>query len=109
MRVPARLTLFLLSCAVAGCGSDTPTICCTDGSPALRVVNAFTTPVSVLIDGKVALASLAAGAIDTTAPTSGAPTLELRAVGGGAAATFSLTITNGALSTVAAVRSSNGA
>jgi Domain of unknown function (DUF4397) len=83
--------------------------CCTTGEPAIRIVNAFTTPVQVLIDGSLAVASLPAGAIDTLASASGNHTLVLRPVGSGASASQSITATTGALSTVAIVRASNGA
>jgi Domain of unknown function (DUF4397) len=96
---------------VAACGSDvTPpsAACCTAGDASLRVVNAFTGPVDVLIDGSVAIGSLAAGAIGTAAPTSGAHSLVLRPMGGSASVARSITTTTGSMSTVAAVRSASG-
>jgi type 1 fimbria pilin len=71
-------------------------------------VNAFTTPVDVLIDGTVAISSLAAGAIDTAAAVSGAHTLVLRPTGSGASAAQAIATTTGALSTIVAVRASSG-
>ena len=109
MQRPARVAPFLLLFLSAGCGSDPSTACCTIGQPSLRVVNAFTTPVDVLVDGNVAIASLAAGAIGTAAPASGSHTLVLRPTGSGASVSQSITITTGAVSTIAVVRSSNGA
>jgi hypothetical protein len=103
-----RLVPLLLLPVLCTCGDDPVTTCCTDGEPALRLVNAFTTPVDVLIDGDVAIASLAAAGIDTVAPTPGNHTLALRPTGATASASVPLVITSGALSTVAVVRAVNG-
>ena len=108
MRLTAKVSGLLLSIALAGCGSDSPTICCTNGEASLRVVNAFTSPVDVLIDGNVAISGLAAGTIGTTAPAPGGHTLVLRPAGAAASASQSITTSAGALGTVAAVRSSSG-
>ncbi|MDQ3949815.1 MAG: DUF4397 domain-containing protein [Gemmatimonadota bacterium] len=94
---------------IGGCQSDATTGCCTTGEPAIRIVNAFTTPVDVLIDGSVAIASLAAGAIDTLGPASGSYTLVLRPTGSSASVSQSITTATGTLSTIAVVRASNGA
>jgi hypothetical protein len=109
MRLPARVIPFLFLAITAACGNDAPTACCITGEPALRVVNAFTAPVDVLIDGAVAIPSLAAGSIGTAAPASGSHTLVLRPTGGGASASQSITTTTGSRNTLAAVRTSNGA
>jgi hypothetical protein len=98
----------LLSFAAA-CKNDGPAACCTAGAPALRVVNALTTPVDVLIDGTVAIQSLAAGSIATAAPAAGNHTVVLRPTGGGGTASTPITTATGALNTIAAVRTSNGA
>ena len=78
MGLTARAAPFVLLSFIAACGNNGPAACCSGGEPALRVVNAFTTPVDVLIDGTVVIASLAAGAIGTAAPASGSHTLVLR-------------------------------
>jgi Domain of unknown function (DUF4397) len=109
MRIPAKIVPILLIAAVAGCGSDTVTACCQSGQPSLRVVNAFTGPVDVYIDGNLAIGSLAAGSIGTAAPTSGGHTLVLRPTGSGASSSQSITTSAGTLPTFAAVRSSGGA
>lgn len=75
----------------------------------LRVVNAFTGPVDVLIDGTVAIPSLAAGSVGTAGATSGTRNIVLRPVGGAASAPQSITVSSGTLHTIAAVRASNGA
>lgn len=106
-RLLAAAPLLLLS-FIAGCGSDLATACCTTGPASLRVVNAFTSPVDVLIDGQVVIGSLAPGAIGTAAPASGSHTLALVPTSSGASAFQSITTTTGALRTIAAVRRSDG-
>lgn len=107
MRRPARIALFLLPAAIAACGSDAPTACCALAQVGLRVINAFTTPVDVLIDGMVVIQSLPSGSIDTAVAGSGAHTLVLRPTGTGASISQSIT-TTATISSIAAVRSSNG-
>ena len=99
----------LLATIAGGCSSDSPTECCTAGTPSLRVINAFTSSVDVVIDGNVAIGSLAAGAIGTAAPAAGRHTLVLRPAGSSASVSQSITTSDGGLSTVAAVRSASGA
>ena len=91
-----------------GCGSDTGTSCCSTGPIALRVINGYTAPVDVLIDGRLAMAALATGAIGTISATSGAHTLELRATGAVVTQSQSLATSAGAISTVAVLRSASG-
>ena len=91
------------------CGSDTGTSCCSSGPTALRIVNAYTAPVDVLIDGSVVVAALAAGAIGTATPAASAHTLELRPSGSNAATSQPLTTTPGAINTIAVLRASSGA
>lgn len=107
MRLITRISPFLLL-AVAACGNDTVTGCCNTGQPALRVVNAFTTPVDVLTDGAVAIQSLGAASIGMASPPVGSHTLVLRPAGAGGSATQSITTSEGALTTIAVVRASNG-
>jgi len=108
MRFTRRVIPFVLLSFIAACGSDKLTDCCAAGE-GLRVVNAFTTPVDVLIDGAVAIQSLTAGSIGTTAAASGSHMLALRPTGAGTSVSQSITTTSGALNTIAAVRASNGA
>lgn len=107
MRAFTRIAPFLLI-AIAACGSDQPTACCSTGTNAVRVVNGFTLPVDVLIDGAVAISALAPGGIDTAAAAVGGHTLSLRPVGPGVASNRSITTASGSLSTIAAVRSTSG-
>ena len=109
MQLVTRLVYFLLLFVTVACTSDGPTACCTTGDPTLRIVNAFTTSVDVLIDGAVAIQSLAAGSIGTAAPEAGGHTLVLRPTGPGGSVSQSITTTAGALNTIAVVRASNGA
>jgi len=109
MRPIARVVPFLLLSYLAGCGSDNPIDCCPDVEPGLRIVNAFTAPIDVLVDGEVVIQSLAAGSIDSAAPATGTHTLVLRRAGAGASVPQSITTASGALNTVAAVRAPNGA
>lgn len=106
MRLSACIVPAALAFAIAGCASDPSTACCTTGQPAVRVVNAFTSPVDVLVDGQLAIASLAVGAIDTALAGSGGHTVAIRQTG--SAALVSQSVSAG-LSTLAVVRSSGGA
>jgi hypothetical protein len=114
MRLRTSLSSFLLLAAAAttaSCGDDrtvTETPCCAAGTPSLRVVNAYTTSVDVLVDGAVVVSGLAAGAIDTAAVASGAHTVVLRPVSGTGSSTYSFTAGSAGLSTMAVVRASNG-
>jgi hypothetical protein len=109
MRLTARLAPVFLLFFIAACGSDGPTACCTPDAPALRVVNAFTGPVDVLIDGAVAIESLAAGSIGTAEPAFGSHTLVLRPTAGGGSVSQGITTTAGASNTIAVVRAPDGA
>jgi hypothetical protein len=108
MRLVARTAPFLLLAFIAACRGTGPTACCTGGTPGLRVVNAFTAPVDVLIDGTVAISSLAVGSIGTAAPASGSHTLVLRPTGAGGSVSQAISAASGVLPTIAAVRASNG-
>jgi hypothetical protein len=105
MRIPALAPLAALAFAAA-CGSDTTLP--TTGAPSLRVVNAITSPVDVLIDGNVAIASLAPGTIGTAAASSGSHALVLRPTQLASSASRTITTTEGSLATVAVVLSSTG-
>src|SRR5690242_4961500 len=109
MRVHAIVTSLLLLSAAA-CDARTITGCCSiGGDTGLRVVNAYTTPVDVLIDGSVVASAVAAGAIATVTPTLGSHTVTLRPAGSALAGSAqSITTAAGALNTVAAVRQSDG-
>jgi hypothetical protein len=109
MRVRA-IFISLLLLAGAACDAGTIIGCCSiGGDVGLRVVNAYTTPVDVLIDGTVAASAVAAGAVTTVTPTLGTHIVTLRATGSASAGSAqSVTTATGALNTVAAVRQSDG-
>jgi hypothetical protein len=103
----ASIVSVLILCGVAACDNNPMAAGGSlGGPPALRIINAFTGPVDVLVDGQVAVSGLAAGAIDTIGPSLGAHTLTLRA--SSASTSQSITTAAGALNTVAVVRSSTG-
>lgn len=109
MRSPIVASLLALG-VLAACSSDGPTTsCCTTGDGAVRVVNAYDTPVDVLIDGAVAIPSLASGKVDTAHSAMGNHTLVFRPVGLSTGASQAVSMAAGALSTIAVVRASNGA
>jgi hypothetical protein len=109
MQLLRRVMPAALFVIFAGCGSDTATTeCCSNGTPSLRVINAITSPVDVLVDGNVAISSLAPGTIGTTAPVSGSHSLMLRPTQLASSSTRTITTTTGALSTFAVVLASNG-
>ncbi|HYW32134.1 MAG TPA: DUF4397 domain-containing protein [Gemmatimonas sp.] len=105
----ALLAALCLSTVLVACADDpTPAQCCTTGTPSLRIVNAFSGPVDVLIDGSIAIAALSAGTIDTVATPVGTHTLALRPAGNSATAMFQSIATTTSLSTIAVVRAANG-
>lgn len=100
-----------LAAVVAACDGGPASVCCTpveDAGP-VRIVNAFTAPVDVVVDGVVAYRSLPPAAIGFVAAPAGNHTLVLRAAGTSASSTRAVTTTDGATITVAAVRSAGGA
>ena len=78
------------------------------GAQSLVVVNGFTGPVDVLLDGQVAISALAAGTVGSAAPTWGPHTVALRAVGSSTSSTQSIQSADGYVAAVAAMRSANG-
>jgi hypothetical protein len=96
----------LILCGVAACNTDVTTCCSLGTQPSFRIVNAFTTPVEVTVDGKV-VATIAAGAIDTIAAATGDHSLALRSTSSAANLLLPLTTTAG-LNTLALVRGASG-
>ena len=92
---------------IASCETDTTVACCTTGDPVVRIINAFTTPVDVLIDGSIAISALPPASIDTALGSPGSHTIVLRPTGGTARVSQSITVADGALNTIAALRGSN--
>jgi hypothetical protein len=95
--------------AAAACSGDTTNPdCCLVPAPSLRVVNAFVTPVDVLVDGNVLIAGLAAGTVGTAKPASGAHTIEFRSTTGNGTSSRAVTTAAGSLNTIAVLRTSSG-
>lgn len=109
MRPFVKVAAIVLLSLTAACGKDAITCCTTTGEPTLRVINAYTTPVDVLIDGTVVIGALGAGEISTASPLSGSHTLVLRGTGAGASVSQSITTTAGAVGTFAVLRAQSGA
>jgi hypothetical protein len=107
MRFTARTISSLSLCVLAACGSDSPTACCTTGSPSVRVVNAFTSPIDVLIDGSIAASQVPAGSVALSSSSLGTHTVTLRPATG-TSISQSVTTSAGALNTIAVVRASSG-
>ncbi|CAN5482642.1 hypothetical protein BH09GEM1_BH09GEM1_10220 [soil metagenome] len=106
MRLRLRSLPVLVLPLLAACGNGPTGFNSND--PAVRVVNAFTGPVDVLVDGAIASASLAAGSISNVYARSGAHTLMIRQAGTTTSTSQTIVTSSGSLSTVAVVRASNG-
>jgi hypothetical protein len=104
-----RLPIVLLVAVLAACQGDAVTACCDAGPTGVRIVNAFTIPLDVLLDGSVAIAALAPGTLGTAQVSSGNHALVLRPAGAGSPLSQSITAATGAISTIAAVRAPGGA
>ena len=100
--------VLIAATAIAGCGEDSSHLGPSPVPGSLRVINAFTGPVDVLIDGNVAISGLAAGSIGVASPSLGDHTLSLRPVGSSATVAQAVTTPFGAVKTIAAVRGASG-
>ncbi|HEY2378236.1 MAG TPA: DUF4397 domain-containing protein [Gemmatimonadaceae bacterium] len=110
MRVARILITLLAVGAVAGCDVAATTLTgTTGGQPAVRVVNAFTSPVDVLVDGSVAISALAAGQVVSTNTTAGNHSVVLRPTGASTTTSQTITAATGAMSTIAAAVAVGGA
>jgi uncharacterized protein DUF4397 len=69
----------------------------------VRVVNAYSQPVDLLVDGALAVAAVAPGSVDTVPQGIGSHTVALRAAGVTSAA-LQVTTSTGSVATIAAVR-----
>lgn len=95
------LGLFALV-AVSGCGDGATSVQAAQG---VRIINAYTGPVDVLVDGALAVSSVPPGQLDSVEQSAGAHTVALRVSGTSASVSVPLTTENGAFRTIAAVRS----
>ena len=107
MRLLSRISPILFAFAAACSGDSAGPTVLFGNDQDLRVVNAFTTSVDVLVDGN-RVATVPAGSIGTAAPGAGAHTVTLRASGSGSEAAVRLTTTTGNVNTIAAVRAASG-
>src|SRR5262249_38944793 len=108
MRAPIQLAPLALFVFFASCASDSTPTTTSTGTASLRVVNGFTSPVDVVVDGRTVSPGVSAGAVVVAGVDPGAHSLVLRPSQGAASAALAITTTAGATNTVAAVLS-NGA
>jgi len=87
---------------VSGCGESATSAQAAQG---VRIVNAYTQPVDVFVDGALVASSVPPGQLDSVEQDAGAHTVELRVSGATASVSVPLTTVAGAFSTIAAVRS----
>ncbi|HKW09574.1 MAG TPA: DUF4397 domain-containing protein [Gemmatimonadaceae bacterium] len=102
----SKLIPLLVLCALAACDTATG-IGATSGPGAVRIVNAFTSPVDVIVDGSVVIPAMAAASIATAVTPPGDHTLLLRPTGTSTAISQSITASTGATSTIAATRNAS--
>lgn len=88
--------------AVSGCGDGATSVQTVQG---VRIINAYTGPVDVLVDGALVVSSVPQGQLDSLEQSAGAHTVALRVSGTSASVSVPLTTVAGEFSTVAAVRS----
>ncbi len=83
MNSRVAIALSGLALLVAGCARKDATSpqTQTPKQAGVRVVNAYNQPVEVLVDGVLAMASIAPGQLDTVSPSAGSHTVALRASG----------------------------
>jgi hypothetical protein len=104
-RIPTLVFLGAAGLAIgSGCHESSRPVQAGQASQGIRIVNAYTGPVDVLVDGVLAASGVAPGGLDSIQQGAGAHTVALRA-SGGAAASVPVTTEAGAFRTVAAVRS----
>src|SRR5689334_544736 len=103
----AKSVALLMFAVLASCDTN-PVIagCCDVGHPGVRVVNGYTLPIDIYIDGSAVASSVPAAAIDTVTTTSGSHTFMIRPAGSASSSTQTISATSGALPTVAVVSAS---
>jgi len=104
MRIRNLLGAASAALLVTACGKDTATTQPEASVHGLRIVNAYTQPVDVLVDGTFAASAVAPGAIDSVAQAAGSHTVSLRASGTSALVTLQVTTGTGAMRTLIVVR-----
>ena len=89
---------------LSGCGGgEGPTS--VQAGQGVRIINAYTQPVDVLVDGALVVSSVPPGQLDSVEEGAGAHTVALRASGATASVSVPVTTQAGAFRTIAAVRS----
>ena len=107
MRIQTLLGAATAALLVAACAKESATTQPEGGGTSvhgLRIVNAYTQPVDVLVDGALAASSVAPGDIDSLAQAAGSHTVSVRASGTSALITLNVTTGTGAMHTVVVVR-----
>jgi len=102
-----RLASLIAFAGLASCYDSAPaTACCSNPTSTVRVVNAISTPIEVVIDGKTIIPSLFAGGVLLEGLNAGSHTFVARPTQGGASASSSsITTVAGAVNTFAVVQS----
>lgn len=91
--------------AVSGCKDAATSSQPSTTTEGVRIVNAYTAPVDVLVDGTLVASSVTPGQIDSIQQAAGAHTVALRASGTITTVSVPVTTATGALLTVIALRS----
>src|SRR6266849_146640 len=93
----AASALLVVSCA------NEPTRIVSVPGQGIRIVNGFTLPVDVLVDGALARSAIAAGQVDSVLPATGTHTVTLQVTGALTTVTLQVESKAGVMRTVAAV------
>lgn len=104
MNTRSALTFPSLLLILTACGKDVSGPQNQETGLGFRVVNAYTQPVDVLVDGALAASGVAPGRVDSIAQEAGVHTVALRATGSTASSSIQLQTSAGALRTVVAFR-----
>ena len=109
MRVSRTLITLAALVSAASCDLRPTSLTSSLGNPpAFRIINAFTSPVDVLIDGHVAFSAFAPGQVNTAPAAPGNHTVVLRPTSGGTSISQQLASADGAVSTIAATVGTSG-
>lgn len=106
----ARIPLLALTATLgsvvilAACGESATENTPVSATQGVRIVNVFTQPVDVYVDGVLVASSVAPGGLDSVERAAGRHTVALRASGSGDSVSVALTTEAGAFRTVAALR-----
>ena len=104
-RIPPLVLLGAVGLVIgSGCRESTTPVKPVQAVQGVRVINAYTGPVDVLVDGALAVSSVPAGGLDSGQQDAGVHTVALRASGGSGSVSVPVTTEAGAFRTVAAVR-----